>query len=161
MKFLLRGLLIGYTFSMSSYRDYKPFLTSLDKLLKLLKTKKLIIIGDVPGSRYNAINCLGGLKWFKHPECSLTDEENLNKGALNINKILALYASGKNNVYFLNPYEVFCKKGHCISVDRHGSPYYSDGDHLSKIGSKFLVSHLRHKIIEVLNSPTQEKHKEV
>ncbi|HHF0526986.1 TPA: SGNH hydrolase domain-containing protein [Legionella anisa] len=65
----------------------------------------------------------------------------------------------KNNVYFLDPYEVFCKKGYCISGDRHNHPYYSDGTHLSKIGSRFLISHLKHKIISILNSPTEEIHR--
>jgi peptidoglycan/LPS O-acetylase OafA/YrhL len=138
--------------SMSSYRDYKPFLNALDKLLKGLGRKKLIIIGDVPGSQYNPINCLGVLKWFKQSDCSLRDDEHLNQGALNINKILALYASKRRNVYFLNPYEVFCKRDYCNSVDPRGDPYYSDGSHLSKIGSKFLMAHLKPKIMEVLNS---------
>ncbi len=143
------------TSSMTSYNDYKPFLTALDKLLKLLGTKKMIIIGDVPGSIYNPINCLGNLKWFKRSDCSLIDNENRNQAALNVNKILAIYASERNNVYFLNPYDVFCKKGYCTSGDALGRPYYSDGNHLSKIGSKFLVGHLQHKIMDILNSPNQ------
>lgn len=145
------------TESMTSYNDYKPFLTALDKLLKLLGTKKLIIIGDVPGSIYNPINCLGNLKWFKRSDCSLIDNENRNQAALNVNRILALYASERNNVYFLNPYEVFCKKGYCLSGDSLGRPYYSDGSHLSKIGSKFLLGHLQYKIMDILNSPTQRR----
>ncbi|PWY54516.1 hypothetical protein DGG96_16655 [Legionella qingyii] len=143
------------TSSMTSYNDYKPFLNALDKLVKLLGTKKLIIIGDVPGSIYDPINCLGSLKWFKRSDCSFIDNENRNQAALNVNRVLARYASERNNVYFLNPYDVFCKKGYCTSGDTLGRPYYSDGSHLSKIGSKFLVGQLQHKILDILNSSTQ------
>ncbi len=145
------------TSSMTSYQDFKPLFTALDKLLNLLGNKKLLIIGDVPGSQYRPMDCWGGLKWFKQTNCSLLEDESLNKAALHVNKVLAFYASQKKNVYFLNPYEVFCKKGLCRTADSLVQPYYSDGTHLSKEGSKFLMSHFKDKILDILNSPVHKK----
>lgn len=141
---------------MSTYADYKPLTSALDNLVSRLGDRKLILIGDVPGSRFNPINCLGRLKWFKRSDCTSTDDAHLNKGALNVNRILALYASQKSNVYFLNPYTVFCHHGYCQSGDQQGHPYYSDGSHLSKLGSRFLMSHFKDDILLALNS-TQSK----
>jgi peptidoglycan/LPS O-acetylase OafA/YrhL len=138
---------------MSSYMEYQPLFKSIDKLNQLLGKRKLIIIGDVPGSQFKPILCLDNLRWFPQPTtCSLADSQGLNKGALNVNKALAMYASKRANVYFLNPYDIFCKNGICKSVDPSGRPYYSDGAHLSKLGSKFLIGNLKKDIMSILHS---------
>ena len=137
---------------MSSYKDYQPLTTSLDTFLTLLGDTKLIIVGDVPRSRYRPIECLGQLKWFSPKNCPLTDNSMYNKAALNTNKILSMYANKHPNVYFLNPYDAFCKEKRCNNISASGVPYYSDGSHLSKTGSRFLISYFKPKILKVLNS---------
>ncbi|AXH32703.1 acyltransferase family protein [Francisella opportunistica] len=121
------------TSKMSSYKDYKPFTESLDRLLSFIGNRKLIIIGDVPGaSKFNVMNCITKLKWFNSDNCLELQNEDTNIAAINVNKILEEYASKHTNVYFINPYNTFCKNGYCKNLDQDGTPFYSDGSHLSK-----------------------------
>ncbi|QIW09341.1 acyltransferase family protein [Francisella sp. LA112445] len=142
------------TSSMTSYKDYKPFTNSLDKLLKLMDGHKLIIIGDVPGaSKFNVMNCITKLKWFNSDNCLPTQKENLSIAAINVNKILKEYASKHKNVYFINPFSTFCKDDYCKNLDINGTPFYSDGHHLSKTGSIYFISHVENQIINIIDMP--------
>ena len=54
------------------------------------------------------------------------------------------------NVYFINPYKVFCKNGICQNLNSKGIPFYSDGYHLSKTGSIYLFKHIKNELLEIL-----------
>jgi hypothetical protein len=139
------------TSTMSSYDNYQLFINVLDEFLSLIGNTKLVIIGDVPGSTYNVTKCWGSLKWLSDIHCQSKDDVKTNGAALNVNKILEMYAKKHKNVYFLNPYDIFCKNNHCSSIDSASQPYYSDGTHLSKTGSIFLMDHFKEKIMRILD----------
>tara|TARA_B100001093_G_C26851621_1_gene1025429 strand:+ start:1032 stop:3080 length:2049 start_codon:yes stop_codon:yes gene_type:complete len=135
------------------YQDYEPFTKALDKMRELIKGHKFILIGDVPSaSKYNVMTCMTGLKWFTSNSClSKQLEPSTNLGAINVNHILQEYANKHKNVYFINPYNIFCKKGFCINVDGQGTPLYSDGSHLSKTGSIYFIKHIKKKLLNLVN----------
>ena len=156
------------TEKMTEYYQYDALTSSFDKLLAKLGNHKFIIVGDVPGSlSYNPTECLSKLKWFISDNCSSKDRYNQNKAALNVNKVLKEYASKHENVYFINPYDIFCKDGYCLNVDKDGTPFYSDSvyrapmrltnSHLSKTGSIYFISHIKDQLMDIINQPIATK----
>lgn len=141
------------TSTMDKYEQYKPFIKGLERLQNAIGNHKLILIGDVPGaSKFNVMNCITKLKWFdSNGQCLTSQKEDISVGAIHVNKILKEYAEKHENVYFINPYNTFCKDGYCKNVDNNGTPFYSDGGHLSKTGSKYFISHVKNQILKVIN----------
>lgn len=135
----------------TSYNDYRPFTDSLDRLRILIKNHKLILIGDTPGSTFNAAQCVYELKWFSSKKCKSIDKK-LNIKKININNVLQQYASKYDNVFFINPYNVFCEYGNCRNLDANGIPFYSDGYHLSKTGSNYLIENVKDKILDIYSN---------
>ncbi|WP_203250256.1 acyltransferase family protein [Cysteiniphilum marinum] len=142
-----------------SYSKYEPFIAALDRLRKKLNDHKLVLIGDVPGaSEYNVMTCITRLKWFTSNSClSKQLETSTNLGAINVNHILQEYANKHKNVYFINPYNIFCKKGFCINVDDQGTPLYSDGAHLSKAGSIYFIRHVKKELLGIMGFTSGNK----
>jgi hypothetical protein len=117
----------------------------------LLDGRKLIIVGDVPGSSFVPAECFGQLRWFPiSSSCTVQDPVNRHKASIAINKILAKYAKQQRNTYFINSYDAFCSDQFCRSVSATGVPYYSDSSHLSKTGSDVLIKKFKLKIMHVL-----------
>ncbi len=141
--------------SKTQFSDYCNFTQALDQVRKDIGFKKIILIGDVPRSSYIAINCIAKLKWFNKNSCSNNDSINRNTGAINVNRVLKEYASKHKNVYFINPYDTFCKNGYCMNVDKNGTPLYTDGGHLSKTGSIYFISHIKDELMDIINKPLQ------
>jgi hypothetical protein len=48
---------------------------------------------------------------------------------------------------FLDPHDVLCAKGICTNMDKQGRLIYSDGAHLSKFGSRFVIEGFRSELI--------------
>lgn len=137
---------------MTKYKYYEPLIKSLNELVKLMDGHKLIIIGDVPGaSELNVMECLTKLKWFNSRKCLAVQKEGLNVAAINVNKVLEKYASKHKNVYFINPYNTFCKNNYCKNLDKKGDPLYADGRHLSKVGSIYFINSTKSQIVNILS----------
>ena len=126
---------------------------SLARLIQSIGTTPLIIFGDVPGSsKFIPSRCIAQLKWFKKDgACLNKQKENItNPSAMRVNKTLQVFAEKHDNVYFINPYDTFCKNGYCSNLDKNGTPYYSDGSHLSKTGSIFFISSVKDQILKIM-----------
>ncbi|MEY8765801.1 MULTISPECIES: acyltransferase family protein [Francisella] len=143
-------------FTMTKYNQYKALTDAFEKLLKIIDGHKLIIIGNPPESfNYNTTYCLSQLKWFKSTNhCQTKEIENNYPAAINVNNILNQFAKKHKNVYFINPYDTFCENGYCNNVNREGIPFYSDGNHLSKTGSIYLLKHIKPKLVEIMKPLT-------
>lgn len=141
------------TETMNKYTQYKPFTDSLERLQKEIGSHPLILIGDVPGaSKYNIISCLSAIKWFNQVGTCLTaQKESISVAAINVNTILKEYAKKHKNVYFINPFDTFCKNRVCKNLSKNGTPFYSDGNHLSKTGSIYFIGHVKNKILTIIN----------
>lgn len=145
------------THKMDNIIQYKPFLDGLDRLRKMIHDKKLVIIGDVPGASFDVMKCATRLSWFNNSSCKYRDKIGRNKSAININRVLFKYAKSHENVYFINPYNAFCSDGYCRSVDENGNPFYSDGSHLSKVGSNYFVAVIRKRLLSIVRYDRSDK----
>lgn len=130
----------------------QPLLDSFDKLHEIIgEEHEIIIVGDVPGSSFIAEKCLQPLrKWLVVKKCSYQDPIERSLKRKQFNDALRRYALSHEGVYFIDPFDIFCSGGFCRSVAADGKPYYSDGDHLSKTGSRYFIKNVRNKIIEAL-----------
>ncbi|MBK2092376.1 acyltransferase family protein [Francisella philomiragia] len=140
--------------TMDKYVQYKPFTKALDRLKDIIGKHNLILIGQTPGSQtFIPTSCMSRLKWF-HPKntCKAFQDKNVYQGGININKILKEYASKHEGVYFINPYDTFCKGGMCQNLDKNGTPFYSDGNHLSKTGSIFFIKNIKNELLRIMRN---------
>src|SRR5262245_3327618 len=125
----------------------------LNRLRQYIGLRKLIIVGEVPGSGVgDTSSCLSRPFLKSHP-CleKLISPEKSNITAININKVLYNYAKNTQYTYFLNPYDIFCSHGYCRSIDSSGKFYYSDKDHLSRFGSEYLIASFKTQLTRVMH----------
>jgi peptidoglycan/LPS O-acetylase OafA/YrhL len=134
--------------------NYKPLLAKLAKLRQLIGDKTLIIMGDVPGAGIkDPFACLTRPLLSKAQCLTKIDTPvQSNNKAININKILKMFAQRTPHTYFFDPYNVFCTNKVCHSLDPQGEPYYSDDNHLSEIGSAYLVGRLKPELVPLITS---------
>ena len=103
--------------------------------------KHLIILGDVPGTH--------GVNLFEEmtrPELSrsaslesLMAPSALDPTCKSLNDALRAEALRSGDFVFLDPCDALCTNGLCDGVDENGQPLYSDGSHLSKLGSRRII----------------------
>jgi peptidoglycan/LPS O-acetylase OafA/YrhL len=139
---------------MSSQRkDYQPLLAKLGQLRQLIGDRKLIILGDVPGAGIkDPFACLtrpGLSKTNCLAKINTRAESNIK--ALNINKVLRYFAQHNPRTYFFDPYSVFCNETICHSLNAQGEPYYSDDNHLSEVGSRYLFAALKAQLLPIIS----------
>lgn len=133
-------------------RNYQPLLSKLGKLRQLIGQRTLIIIGDVPGAGINdSFACLTRPALSKERCINKIDTAaQANSKAININKILKDFAKNAAHTYFFDPYAVFCTSTICHALSAEGEPYYSDDNHLSEVGSKYLIAQLRPQLLPLI-----------
>lgn len=136
--------------------NYLPLLSKLDQLRQLIGKRTLIIIGDVPGAGINdPFACLTRPLLSKERCINKIDTAaQANIKAININKILKDFAKNAPHTYFFDPYAVFCTSTTCHALSAQGEPYYSDDNHLSEVGSKYLIAQLRPQLLPLIAQET-------
>lgn len=151
--YLINHQLIGIDSGLTKkYDDYQPILNALDKIRFDIGDRKLIVVGDFPGSSYIPEYCLGRLRWLERSKkCRLQMSRSKNLKAIHINTVLSEYANRHPNTYFIDPYSVFCDKHLCYSANDKGDLYYSDGGHLSKTGSLFFIKKIKYHLLSIIN----------
>lgn len=135
-----------------SYEEmYAKLSGSLDELRKRIGERRMVIIGSVPTAGVSdTIGCYLRPKFFEFDCESILStplESNPHVGG---NKALRHYAGSRSGVHFLDPFDVLCSKESCKSF-LNGKVVYSDGNHLSKDGSRILVSGVHDDILTLLN----------
>ncbi len=131
------------TFTDQSYMDFLE--KNFDAIHERIgKENTLAIIGAPPGSgsQVGLASCVDRpgylpLTCAKHLEL---DEQKGN--AFAVNRKLADYAKSRKNVVFIDPYTVLCQDGRCQSLLERKQFLYSDGTHLSKQGSAYVIQGL-------------------
>ncbi len=102
---------------------------------------KLVIIGAPPGagSQVGLASCVDRPGYLPLV-CAKYLELNEEKGnAYALNRSLAEYARDNKNVEFVDPYSVLCENGRCVTMINRKEFLYSDGTHLSKQGSAYVI----------------------
>ncbi|WP_025665448.1 acyltransferase family protein [Aquimarina megaterium] len=133
-----------------SEKGYEKVINKIKKFHKLIGNRKTILIGNVPRpfSSVPIHKSLFKPKYLQYffPVKSVYKQDSI---SLKTNTYLKNYADKNNNIYFLDPVDVFCNNGDCIQFE-NGEIYYSDGSHLSKEGSLKFVEYYEKEILRIL-----------
>lgn len=110
-------------------------------LKQKIGTSTLVVIGNVPGARYNLYDIFSRphtLIFSKFDSKKYTHVQ-ADEKRMNFNAKLKSAAAVTGKFIFLDPHDVLCKDKVCRNLDAKGHLIYSDTDHLSKYGSIELV----------------------
>ncbi|WP_106793787.1 acyltransferase family protein [Aquimarina sp. Aq78] len=133
-----------------SEKGYEMVINKIKKFHKLIGNRDMIIIGNVPKpfSKVPIHKSLFKPKYLQYfsPVKSFYRQDSI---SLKTNGYLKNYADENNNIYFLDPVNVFCENEKCIQFE-NGKIYYSDGSHLSKEGSLKFVEYYEKEILRIL-----------
>jgi len=132
--------LAGRQIKFADHRAFEDFM--LDNIRKIREkigmARPFLIIGNPPGSgnRNGIISCLNRPNFLPN-NCLEAMVFPRNQGiGLAINRRLREYAEAEPNVWFFDPFDVFCGTATCDALYyRDNKIWYSDGGHLSIDGS--------------------------
>ena len=120
----------------------------LENTKKALQIDKLVVIGGVPrfGRRGSPFDCVD--RPVFDPECLVSNEgESRLKYHKEFNDLMS-QRLGKD-ILFLDPYSALCADGECVNFTGE-FPIYSDSDHLSERGSRFVVGSFAEPLTQFL-----------
>ncbi|MGE8338500.1 acyltransferase family protein [Pseudomonas laurylsulfatiphila] len=131
---------------------YKYITGKIDEFRALLGTRELVVVGNVPGAgTVDAISCFSRPSFIKYDCATKLSQKEESISTVPGNMVLKSYASERQGVTYISPYEVFCTGGLCKSFSE-GEAFYSDGFHLSKAGSKKFVEHYKSVLVQKMEA---------
>lgn len=147
----------GQQIKFANHNKYEKFLISnLRKIrAKIGPDRQLIIIGNPPGSgnRNGIISCLNRPSYLPNNclEAMVFPRE---QGiGLAVNQRLRQFAAAEPNVWFLDPFDIFCDQETCAALDSKSDKiWYSDGGHLSIDGSIRTAEQFGKELIRIIRS---------
>ncbi|MCF6764279.1 acyltransferase [Thiotrichales bacterium 19S3-7] len=149
---------LGINLDSDNYSDYRVLTSALEKLRKQIGNRKLIIIGDFPGTGVlSSFACLTRPA-LARSQCEKYLKQNLKypntelKQRINVNKILKKYANKHTSVIYIDPESILCPDGICQAIDANGLPIFSDQHHLSKEGSLYFISKIKPQLLKLLDN---------
>lgn len=133
---------------------YRLLVEKIRELKSRIGSRKMIVIGNVPGAGSPDIAGCYNRPSFARGYClSKIGIPYSDVRSVAINKALA-DVSKIPGVLFINPHDVFCHDGFCKSI-AHDSILYSDSNHLSKAGSEYFVSKEKDNILTHIKRPPE------
>ncbi len=135
---------------------YQKFMVkNLRKIREKIGTdRQLIIIGNPPGSgnRNGIISCLNRPNYL--PNNCLEAMVFPRKQGIGqaINQRLRQFAETEPNVWFFDPFDVFCDQQNCSALDyKNNKIWYSDGGHISIDGSLKTAEQFGNDLIRIIS----------
>jgi peptidoglycan/LPS O-acetylase OafA/YrhL len=119
----------------------------LDALRGLLGAHRLVLVGEVPGAGVSdPVGCFMRPKYVRIDCTKIASTPENGNPASKINTFLQAYAAQHRNVSFVNPFTALCDGATCRTLE-NGRVLYSDDYHLSKVGSRIVVSALKGELL--------------
>lgn len=111
--------------------------------------RKFIIIGETPTIVNSKLNYIEKLLRPKYLSgfAPVTSEFPNNK--IEFNSFFENYFSSMENIIFIDPSKAFCKDGTCIK-QKNNQIYYSDGGHISRIGSLKAMEYMEEILANII-----------
>ena len=104
-----------------------------------LLEKPFFIIDSVPNFPFNPARCNINRKLLgQNRDCNLEESE-YKQGKAEFTTFIMQEVNDKRNVHFVSLDDALCEKGVCLSA-KDGKALYSDSNHLSEYGSKYVAS---------------------
>jgi peptidoglycan/LPS O-acetylase OafA/YrhL len=147
----------GQQIKFADHNHYEKYLVSnLRQILaRIGADRQLIIIGNPPGSgnRNGIISCLNRPSYLPN-NCLETMVFPRTQGiGLAVNQRLRQFAQAEPNVWFLDPFDVFCTQETCAALDNTSNKiWYSDGGHISIDGSIRTAEQFGKELIRIIRS---------
>jgi len=122
------------------------------KLKALIGDSTLVVIGNVPGAKYNLYDV------FSRPRPLIFSSFNPNQyitvkadpKKIKFNTKLKAAAEKSGKFIFLDPHDILCENNMCKNLDDQNRLIYSDAAHLSKYGSIAVIKGFLPKLKELL-----------
>lgn len=137
---------------------YHLMCKKIEKFRSILgKDRKIIVVGESPVRQGN-VNYIEKLLKpdylsFISPPSSTFQQKQLE---IDINTFMEEYFKNLDNFYFINPSEPICEDGTCISQVGN-QIYFSDANHLSKVGSVYVMEYFEDQILNILSTNSAKK----
>lgn len=151
-----------YQNSLIAEEKAKEFISKISKVnqnLNFKKIERIIIMGQIPSIMNNSLDiksCLLRPKYLKKDlSCNkfYTNSHLKNKFLDNIKELNSLMEkeidknlSNKYKVLFIDPVKDLCVNDKCKQYDKNFNLYFSDNNHISNYGAKFIVNQNINKI---------------
>lgn len=124
--------------------DVADVLTGISQLKRRIGSSKLIVIGNVPtanGEDLYEIFSRPKIASIVGPDPSNYYKSQLRETVQHFNEALRAESVRTREFVFLDPIEALCRDGQCLNLDQEKRLIYSDSAHLSKFGSRFVISY--------------------
>ncbi|MCF8365680.1 MAG: acyltransferase [Bacteroidales bacterium] len=137
---------------------YYAMCEKIEKLHSMLgNERKIIVIGESP-TRIGGLNYIdkllkpGYLAFISPVSSTFTLDQSL----VEINDFMSAYFKDKKNLVFIDPTQAFCEDGTCLS-QFNTKIYFSDVDHLSKVGSVHVMEYFEDKFLQIMTPDTKTR----
>ena len=127
--------------SISIENSSRAFFRNMSNMISdmALLEKQFFIIDSVPNFPFNPARCNINRKLLEqNRDCNL-DESEYKQGKADFTAFIMQEVNGKRNVSFVSLDDALCDEGICLS-EKDGKALYSDSNHLSEYGSKYVAS---------------------
>ncbi|WP_417909795.1 acyltransferase family protein [Candidatus Electronema sp. PJ] len=151
----------GKQLKFANHKAYEDFLIeNLQKIrAKIGVNRQLILLGNPPGSgnRNGIISCLNRPSFLPN-NCLETMVFPKSQGiGLAVNQRLREFAEAEPNVWFFDPFDVFCHQNSCAALDyKNNKIWYSDGGHLSIDGSIKAAEQFGRELLRIMQTEAVE-----
>lgn len=123
----------------------------LDALLKLkskIGSKKLVVVGVVPGAGENLYDIFTRPSFSAKNDLTTYLKSSSKDSFVEFNNFLDEQSKKTQKFIFLNPFDIFCKNNLCSNIDSEKRLVYSDKSHLSKYGSVMLIDGFKDELLK-------------
>ena len=127
--------------SVSTENSSRAFFSNMSNMISdmALLEKPFFIIDSVPNFPFNPARCNINRKLLgQNRDCNLEESE-YKQGKAEFTTFIMQEVNDKRNVHFVSLDDALCEKGVCLSA-KDGKALYSDSNHLSEYGSKYVAS---------------------
>jgi len=132
----------------------KDIIQGIYALKDMIGDSILVIIGNVPGARYNLYDIFSRPRplFFSSFDQDKYLEVSPYPERVAFNKQLKEASIKSGKFIFLDPHDVLCANGKCRNLDVDKKLIYSDGNHLSKYGSIEVIKGFMPQFLKILQS---------
>lgn len=142
-----------YEYFERSIASYDKVYEKIDKLLKEVGDRKVIIFGENPVKDPKSIKYSEKLLKPKYLKALMSNEDTFELDPYNqeVNQSIENYFKNRDNVLFINPIDALCDGEDCVEKSNN-EIYYSDNDHLSIDGTMKVLKHYEDAIIDFIDN---------
>ena len=129
---------------------YRKVCEKIVAFSKSISSRDIIIIGENPYKSNHDLSYIDNLlipKYFSNSTASSIFKPV--EATFEINSYFDSFFANYTNISFINPANIFCEGEECLEQEK-GKIYFSDKDHLSKMGSVKAIKAIEKKLLKYI-----------